>query len=125
MSLWLSGGVSTIYMYLLLCRFTVHPVVTDESQQNAALPDRLLQSQPSIDLVMCLLNFNLDHSLSQGSILRLGAALAMCAQLNTLNGSRRMWAIKQLERLISSPQGGRYLVPAIMGGNRGQQVSTA
>jgi E3 ubiquitin-protein ligase HERC2 len=103
-------------------RFTVHPVVTDESQQNAALPDRLLQSQPSIDLVMCLLNFNLDHSLSQGSILRLGAALAMCAQLNTLNGSRRMWAIKQLERLISSPQGGRYLVPAIMGGNRGQQA---
>ena len=125
----------------------MHPVVSDESHQKSLLSDRLLQSQPSVDLVMCLLDLNLEQALSQGAILRycvfvcgwvgwwvglknaaywllsrLGAALSACAQLNRLTGSQRMWSVKQLERLISSPQGGRYLVPAIMGGGRGQQV---
>ena len=48
----------------------MHPVVSDESHQKSLLSDRLLQSQPSVDLVMCLLDLNLEQALSQGAILR-------------------------------------------------------
>ena len=54
----------------LLNRFTVHPVVSDEANQKSLLSDRLLQSQPSVDLVMCLLDLNFEQALSQGAILR-------------------------------------------------------
>ena len=48
------------------------------------LSDRTVLSRPSIDLVMCLLDFDLDAS-SDGNILpRLAAALAACAQLSSL-----------------------------------------
>lgn len=53
-----------------LNRFTVHPVVSDEAHQKSLLSDRLLQSQPSVDLVMCLLDLNFEQALSQGAILR-------------------------------------------------------
>ncbi len=82
-------------------RFTVTPLMPKKSHGGTLLSDRVLQSRPSINLVTCLLDFQLGQS-SQDSISRLGAALASCAQLSTLDASQRMWAIQHLRKLINS-----------------------
>ena len=86
------------------------------------MSDRLIQSQPSVDLVMCLLDFKLSGTMSQNTVIRLGSALAACAQLSTLSSKQRTWAIKQLEHFITSPQSGRYLT--VVGGSRSQASET-
>ena len=64
-------------------RFTVYPIMPAAAPLDM-LSDRTVLSRPSIDLVMCLLDFDLDAS-SDGNILpRLAAALAACAQLSSL-----------------------------------------
>ena len=82
-------------------RFTVQPLMPKKAHGGALLSDRVLQSRPSIDLVTCLLDFQLGRSPSHDSISRLGAALASCAQLNALDASQRMWAVQHLRRLIA------------------------
>lgn len=94
-------------------RFTVQPLMPKKTRGGTLLSDRALQSRPSINLVTCLLDFQLGQS-SQDSISRLGAALASCAQLNTLDASQRMWAIQQLRKLINSVMS-RCLVYGAMG----------
>ena len=86
-------------------RFTVHPILPKKPLMEVQLSDRALQSHPSINLVTCLLDFHLDTTPSEDSISRLGAALAACAQLSTLDANQRTWAIQQFRRLISSSMG--------------------
>ena len=83
-------------------RFTVQPVMPKKSFIGKLLSDRVLQSRPSIDLVTCLLDFQLGQRPNRDSISRLGAALSSCAQLNMLDASQRMWAIQHLRKLINS-----------------------
>jgi len=95
-------------------RFTVQPLMPKKMQGQMLLSDRVLQSRPSIDLVTCLLDFQLSRTPRQECIGRLGASLASCAQLNTLDASQRMWAIQQLRKLINSVVSG-HLVSEAMG----------
>ncbi len=83
-------------------RFTVHPIMPKKTSGGNLLSDRALQSRPSIDLVTCLLDFQLGRSRSKDSIMRLGSALASCAQINMLDAQQRMWAIQQLRKLFNS-----------------------
>ncbi len=83
-------------------RFTVHPLMPKKSSGGNLLSDRALQSRPSIDLVTSLLDFQLGRSRSKDSIMRLGSALASCAQMNMLDAQQRMWAIQQLRKLFNS-----------------------
>ena len=82
--------------------FTVQPLVPKKSSAGPLLSDRALQSRPSINLVTYLLNFQLGQILGGDTLSRLGAALASCAQLNTLDASQRMWAIQHLRKLIDT-----------------------
>lgn len=63
--------------------FTVYPIMPAAAPMDM-LSDRTILSRPSIDLVTCLLDFNLQMSLDKGIVARLAAALAACAQLSTL-----------------------------------------
>ena len=95
-------------------RFTVQPLMPKKLHGQMLLSDRVLQSRPSIDLVTCLLDFQLGRAPRQECIARLGASLASCAQLNTLDASQRMWAIQHLRKLINSVMSG-HLVSGAMG----------
>ena len=95
-------------------RFTVNPILPKKVHGGSELSDRVLQSRPSIDLVTCLLDFQLGRIPTQESISRLGAALASCAQLSTLGASQRMWAIQHFRKLLNSPTSG-FLVSGAMG----------
>lgn len=86
-------------------KFTVQPVMQKKQPGDIQLSDRALQSHPSINLVTCLLDFQLGSTPNQDSINRLGAALAACAQLGTLDAKQRTWAIQQLRKLMSSTMG--------------------
>lgn len=86
-------------------KFTVNPMMRKKCAGETKLSDRSLQSHPSIDLVTCLLDFQLGSTLNQDSISRLAAALAACAQLSTLDAKQRTWAIQQLRQLMSSAIG--------------------
>ena len=94
-------------------RFTVHPLMPKKTSGGNLLSDRALQSRPSIDLVTCLLDFQLGRSPSRDSISRMGAALASCAQLNMLDATQRMWAIQQLRKLINSCMSSHLVVGAM------------
>ncbi len=81
-------------------KFTVHPLMPKKLSMKTLLSDRALQSRPSVDLVTCLLDFQLGRVPGRETLSQLGAALASCAQLNVLEASQRMWAIEHLRRLI-------------------------
>lgn len=81
---------------------TIHPVMPKKSQAGMLLSDRALQSRPSINLVTCLLDFQLGQIPSRDTLSRLGAALASCAQLHTLEASQRMWAVQHLRKLLDT-----------------------
>lgn len=83
-------------------KFTVQPLMPKKSSAETLLSDRALQSRPSIDLVTCLLDFQLGRIPGRETLSQLGAALASCAQLNVLEASQRMWAIEHLRRLIDT-----------------------
>ena len=95
-------------------KFTVQPLMPKKSSGSMLVSDRVLQSRPSIDLVACLLDFQLGRSPSRESLSRLGAALASCAQLNTLDAVQRTWATQHLRKLINSVES-RLLVSGAMG----------
>ena len=52
------------------------------------MSDRTVLSRPSIDLVTCLLDFNLDMTGDKNILPRLASALAACAQLSSLGNVR-------------------------------------
>ena len=116
-----SSGSSSTWGF----KFIVHPILPPKVSSCTVLSDRVLQSRPSIDLVTCLLGFQLSTTThSQEAIPRLGAALAACAQLQTLDASQRMWSIQQLQRLISSPMG-TCLYPIMSSMTKGDRVSVS
>ncbi|XP_021378315.1 E3 ubiquitin-protein ligase HERC2-like isoform X2 [Mizuhopecten yessoensis] len=84
--------------------FTVYPIMPAAAPMDM-LSDRTILSRPSIDLVTCLLDFNLQMSLDKGIVARLAAALAACAQLSTLGASQRMWALQKLRKLMAASFG--------------------
>ena len=94
-------------------RFVVHPLMPKKTAGGSMLSDRVLQSRPSIDLVTCLLDFQLGRSPSKDSIMRLGSALASCAQMNMLDAQQRMWAIQQLRKLFNSVMCNKLCVGAM------------
>ena len=95
-------------------RFTINPILPKKIHGGSQLSDRVLQARPSIDLVTCLLDFQLGRKPMQESISRLGAALASCAQLPMLGSSQRMWAIQHFRKLLNSSTSS-FLVIGAMG----------
>lgn len=64
-------------------RFTVYPVMSSHGLSEIG-SDRAILSQPSIDMVMCLLDSRLYPSADSSLMSRLAAALAACSQLSFL-----------------------------------------
>ncbi|KAK3907967.1 E3 ubiquitin-protein ligase HERC2 [Frankliniella fusca] len=84
-------------------RMTVHPVVLSTARDVRA--ERLVLSEPSMELVICLLEPQLLHAADRHVVSRLAAALAACAQLSHLMSSERMWSLQSLRRLLRAGQG--------------------
>ncbi|KAJ1527956.1 hypothetical protein ONE63_007889 [Megalurothrips usitatus] len=86
-------------------KMTVHPVVLSASRDVRA--ERLVLSEPSMELVMCLLEPRLLHGCcaDRHVVSRLAAALAACAQLSHLMSSERMWSLQCLRRLLRAGLG--------------------
>lgn len=68
-------------------RFTVYPVMSNQNPRELG-SDHAVLSQPSIDMIMCLLSPRLYASASKVVISRLATALAACSQLSFLCGCR-------------------------------------
>lgn len=64
-------------------RFTVYPVMSGQGL-NELGSDRAILSQPSMDMVMCLLDPHLYSAATPVLMSRLAASLAACSQLNFL-----------------------------------------
>lgn len=64
-------------------RFTVYPVMSGQGI-NELGSDRAILSQPSMDMVMCLLDPRLYAAANPILMSRLAASLAACSQLNFL-----------------------------------------
>ncbi|KAJ8962033.1 hypothetical protein NQ314_005815 [Rhamnusium bicolor] len=80
-------------------RFTVYPVMSNHGLSEIG-SDRAILSQPSMDMVMSLLDSRLYPSADSALMSRLAAALAACSQLSFLSASQRMWALQRLHRLV-------------------------
>ncbi|XP_017782464.1 PREDICTED: E3 ubiquitin-protein ligase HERC2 isoform X2 [Nicrophorus vespilloides] len=80
-------------------RFTVYPIMSNQSPKELG-SDRAVLSQPSVDMVMCLLDPKIYKSTDTALMSRLAAALASCSQLSFLSSSQRMWALQKLHRLL-------------------------
>ena len=76
------------------------------------LTDRTILSRPSMSVVMCLLDSNLEIKPNEKTInlsMRLVAALAACAQVSSLSSHQRMWALQRLRKLVRIIP--KYVVP--------------
>lgn len=78
------------------------------------LTDRTVLSRPSIDLVICLLDLELDASTDRSIVPRLAAALAACAQLSSLGAPQRMWALQKLRKIMAVNYGVSFNVNTLM-----------
>lgn len=79
-------------------------------QENGS--DRTILSQPSMDLVIALLDSNLEPP-NQNILVRLTSALSACAQLGTLTTSQRIWAIRKMHKLLMLKLAPKPLDPAL------------
>lgn len=79
-------------------------------QENGS--DRTILSQPSMDLVIAVLDSNLEPP-NQNILLRLTSALSQCAQLNTLTTSQRIWAIRKMHKLLMLKLAPKPLDPSL------------
>ncbi|XP_052902276.1 probable E3 ubiquitin-protein ligase HERC2 [Anopheles moucheti] len=80
-------------------RFYVHGIMPESYLQELG-SDRTVLSQPSIALVMALLD-SLPVPTSNASILiRLTSALSQCAQLGSLTVAQRIWSLKKMHQLL-------------------------
>uniref|UniRef100_W8AHF9 HECT-type E3 ubiquitin transferase n=1 Tax=Ceratitis capitata TaxID=7213 RepID=W8AHF9_CERCA len=92
-------------------RFWVHAIMPPTALHERG-SDRAVLSQPSMPLVMALLNERLGpHNTSV--LLRLAAALAACAQLNSLTTTQRIWSLKQLHTVLLSKHSPKPLDPSL------------
>lgn len=64
-------------------RFTVYPIMSNQTPRELG-SDRAVLSQPSIDMLMCLLNQRLYATATKPVVTRLATALAACSQLSFL-----------------------------------------
>lgn len=84
-------------------RFTAYAVISTQSPRELG-SDRAILSQPSLDLVMCLLDSRLysnsSNSVDTNLMARLATALAACSQLSVLTAAQRMWSLQKLHRLL-------------------------
>ncbi|XP_030756884.1 E3 ubiquitin-protein ligase HERC2 [Sitophilus oryzae] len=80
-------------------RFTVYPVIPNNGIMEIG-SDRAILSQPSMDMVTCLLDPKLYSGADATLMSRLAAALAACSQLSFLSASQRMWSLQKLHRLL-------------------------
>jgi len=83
-------------------KFTVYPVMPTFGPHDL-LTDRTILSRPSMNVVMCLLDNNLDLKPNEKTVnlsIRLVAALAACAQVSSLSSHQRMWALQRLRKLV-------------------------
>lgn len=64
-------------------RFTVYPVMSNHNPSSIG-SDRAVLSQPSMDMVICLLDSRLYAHADVALMSRLAAALAACSQLSFL-----------------------------------------
>ncbi|VEN50261.1 unnamed protein product [Callosobruchus maculatus] len=84
-------------------RFTVYPVASARgagASGTSAGSDRRVLSQPSMEMVTCLLDKRLYAAADRALMARLAAALAQCSQLSFLSASQRMWALQRLHCLL-------------------------
>ncbi|XP_023713900.1 E3 ubiquitin-protein ligase HERC2 [Cryptotermes secundus] len=105
-------------------RFTVYPIVTYAGPHELG-SDRAILSQPSVELVMCLLDARLMPSSDRNLITRLATALASCAQLSSLAASQRMWALQKLRKLMVSRLGKLLNIPALLKMDQGLNTDSA
>ncbi|XP_058055381.1 probable E3 ubiquitin-protein ligase HERC2 [Anopheles bellator] len=82
-------------------RFYVHAVMPESYLQELG-SDRTVLSQPSIALVMALLDaLPVPAASAAGSVLlRLTSALSQCAQLSSLTVAQRIWSLKKMHQLL-------------------------
>jgi E3 ubiquitin-protein ligase HERC2 len=87
-------------------KFTVYPGTATKEALDT-LPDRVIQSKPSIDLVSCLLDFRLESRSRFDVVPRLASALGACARLCGLEPTQRLWALQRLRKLLVSQTSSR------------------
>lgn len=92
-------------------KFWVHAIMPPSFLQESG-SDRAILSQPSMDLVMSLLDSNLEPQ-NQNILLRLASALSACAQLSTLTTLQRIWSIKKLHKILTLKLAPKPLDPAL------------
>ncbi|XP_039436955.1 probable E3 ubiquitin-protein ligase HERC2 isoform X1 [Culex pipiens pallens] len=81
-------------------RFFVHAIMPESYLQELG-SDRTVLSQPSIAMVMALLDSTLAPT-SGTTLTRLTAALSQCAQLSSLTVSQRIWSLKKMHQYLTT-----------------------
>lgn len=81
-------------------RFLVHGIMPASYLQELG-SDRKILSQPSIDLVMVLLDSKLAPQ-NPNVLLRLISALSQCAQKGTLSINQRIWCLKKIHYYLTT-----------------------
>lgn len=81
-------------------RFLVHAIMPASYLQELG-SDRKILSQPSIDLVMVLLDSKLSPH-NPNVLLRLVSALSQCAQKGTLSINQRIWCLKKIHTYLTT-----------------------
>ncbi|XP_055844671.1 probable E3 ubiquitin-protein ligase HERC2 isoform X2 [Episyrphus balteatus] len=92
-------------------KFWVHAIMPAASMQERG-SDRSILSQPSMPLVMALLDSRLGPN-NNSVLLRLAAALAACAQLSSLTTAQRIWSLKKLHCVLTSKHAPKVLDPSL------------
>ncbi|XP_065082582.1 probable E3 ubiquitin-protein ligase HERC2 [Ochlerotatus camptorhynchus] len=92
-------------------RFYVHAIMPESYLQELG-SDRTVLSQPSIAMVMALLDSSLvPHN--SNTLTRLTAALSQCAQLSSLTVAQRIWSLKKMHQYLTSREAPRSLEPSV------------
>lgn len=81
-------------------KFLVHAIMPASYLQELG-SDRKILSQPSIDLVMVLLDSKLSPQ-NSNVLLRLISALSQCAQKGTLSINQRIWCLKKIHYYLTT-----------------------
>lgn len=81
-------------------KFMVHAIMPVTYLQELG-SDRSILSQPSIALVMSLLDSNLGPQ-NSNILLRLVSALSQCAQISTLTINQRIWCLKKIHSYLTT-----------------------
>ncbi|XP_058465564.1 probable E3 ubiquitin-protein ligase HERC2 [Malaya genurostris] len=93
-------------------RFFVHAIMPESYLQELG-SDRTVLSQPSIAMVMALLDSTLvPHG--GNTLIRLTAALCQCAQLSSLTVAQRIWSLRKMHQYLTAKDSPRVLEPAMV-----------